>query len=721
MSFISRRRRLRTPTLLQMESAECGAAALGIVLAHYGRWLTLEELRQDCNVSRDGSSAAAIVRAARLHGLVVDAQRMEPAHLRRRAGPAIIHWAMNHFVVLEGFGRGVVFLNDPATGPRTVTDEEFDRNFTGIVLGLKPGPDFTRAGAPPSLRRALGRRMQGSRSALLFTLGLSLVLIVPGLLVPVFTQIFIDQILVNRFASWLTPLLIGMGICALVQGLLTWLQREVLLRFETRVALTGALQFVWHVMRLPLGYFAQRHPGDVSSRVMLNDRVAQLAAGDIGHVLFGLVTAGAYLIAMLLYAPRLALVVVGFAMLSLLTLSWLSRALADDNRRLLGATTMQAGLAKQGLQMIEAYKANGAEDTLRSRLVSINARVLNLRQTLGARQAHLSALPRMVSIAAGGMVLVIGGEMVMSGALTLGMLVAFQALMAGFMSPIGQLVQFGGKIQDSQAYLQMLDDTLRHPQAPEFTQAAMPGKPTTRVIGSIEVRHLAFSYAPGTAALLDDISLHIPAGHRVGIVGPSGSGKSTLASLLAGLYTPTQGEILIDGTPLSQLPRESFRNALAYVDQRSAIFQGSIRDNISLWDTSLPDDRLVAAARQALIHDTILARPGGYGATVAEGGTDLSGGQRARLEVARALVRDPRILILDEATAALDSATEAELVANLRANGATTIIIGHRLSSVRDCDEVIVMQAGRIVQRGAPDVLLDQAGAFRDLMTEAAP
>ena len=716
-------RRTRTPTLLQMEAAECGAAALGIVLAHYGRWATLEELRVACNVSRDGSSAAAIVRAARFHGMNVGAQRMEPAHLRTTRMPAIIHWAMNHFVVVEGFGRGVVYLNDPAQGPRTVSDVEFDRNFTGVVLTLTPGEAFTPSGRKPSVWRSMTSRMQGAGGALAFVLGLSLTLIIPGLLVPVFTQVFVDQVLVNHFNTWLVPLLVGMVICAVVHGGLVWLQREALLRFETRVALLGALRFVNHVVRLPMGYFAQRHPGDVSSRVMLNDRIAQLAAGDIGLVLFNMVTATAYLAAMVFYAPRLALVVVCFAAVSLIVLSVLSRALADDNRRLLSAMTAQMGFAKQGLQMIEAYKASGTEDQMRGRLVAMQARVLNLRQALGARQVRLAALPRLMTIAAGGIVLVIGGNMVVSGALTIGMLVAFQALMAGFMSPVGQLVQLGTKIQDAHAYLQMLGDTLQHPLAPEFTSRPPAGAQesgNTRPVGALEVRDLSFSYAPGVAALLSDISLSVAPGRRLAIVGASGSGKSTLAALIAGLYEPTEGGVFVDAKSITDIPRDQFRNAVAYVDQRSAIFQGTVRDNISMWDPSLPDDRLIAAARHALIHDTILRRPGGYGSAVSEGGTDLSGGQRARLEIARALVRDPRILILDEATAALDSRTEAELFANLRALGATMIVIAHRLTAVRECDHVVVLDKGRIVQQGAPEDLLAQAGPFQSLMAEVA-
>jgi len=712
--------RKRTPTLLQVEAAECGAVALGIVLAFHGRWLTIEELRTACNVSRDGSSARSILRAARHQGMEVEALKMEPAHLRAATLPAIVHWGMNHFLVVEGFSRGKVHLNDPALGPRTVSNEEFDRNFTGIALTMKPGAGFVREGRKPSLGRTLSERLKGSGDAFSFIVLISLVLVVPGLLVPIFSQIFIDQILVNRFDNWLMPLLLGMAGCAALIAVLTWLQRETLLRLETRLALAGALRFAGHVVRLPISYFAQRHPGEVASRVMLNDRVAQLMASEVGFVAFNLLTALAYLAAMLFYAPVLALIVAGFAAANFLLLLAVSRGLEDENRRLLMATNLQAGFVKQGLQMVESYKASGTEDLFRQRLSAMNARTLNLRQAVARVQMRLGAMPGLTSVVLGGVVLVVGGNMVIEGKMTLGMLVAFQALMAGFLSPVSQLVQLGGRIQDGQAYLRILDDTLQHPLASEFRPTAEVPPASARLNGAITLDDLSFAFSAGAAPLLKDISLEIAPGERLGIVGASGSGKSTLGALIAGLYEPTGGTISIDGIALHDIGRERLRQSMAFVDQRSAIFEATMRENISLFDHSLPDERIVAAARMAMIHDVILRRPSGYGAMVREGGTDLAGGQRARIEIARALVREPRILIMDEATAALDNQTEAELFANLRRLGATQIVIAHRYSAIRECDRVIVLDKGEIVQTGVPAELYEQPGPFRTLMREEA-
>ncbi len=702
--------------MLQMEATECGAAALGIVLAHYGRWTTLEELRIACNVTRDGSSALSIARAARAEGLEVEAARMEPGHLRRMAMPVIVHWGMNHFLVVEGFGRGVVYLNDPAQGPRRVSDAEFDRGFTGVTLSLQPGPGFQRQGRPPSLRRSLATRLEGNRGALAFIVLVSLTMIVPGLLAPAFTQFFIDRILINRFDHWLGPLLIGMAGCATVMGLLTWVQREVLLRLETRLAIIGALGFASHVLRLPIGYFAQRQPVQVAGRAMLNDRVAQLLATEVGAALSSLLTASAYLLAMLVYAPDLGGIALLLALGNLGLLAWSSRALDDDNRRLLAATTGHAGFARQGLRMIESYKATGAEHRLRERLVAMNARVLNLRQSIGGAQMRLGALPGFTSVTAGALVLMLGGAKVIDGELSLGMLVAFQALMTGFLGPMATLIQLGARIQDGHAHLRLLDDTLNHPPAPELrSDADANAKQGGRLVGAVAMRDVAFRHGASSPLLLDGVSFALEPGERLGVAGASGSGKSTLASLIAGLHQPTGGTILLDDLPLPDVPRSRLRQSLAYIDQCGAIFEGTVRDNIGLWDHSLPDDRIVAAARLALLHETVLRR-GGYGAMLREGGTDLSGGQRARLEIARALVRDPRILILDEATAALDGETEAQLVANLRRSGATMIVIAHRYTALRECDRILVLDRGRPVQHGPPAQLLAEPGAFRTLM-----
>ncbi|NGM19040.1 NHLP family bacteriocin export ABC transporter peptidase/permease/ATPase subunit [Roseomonas stagni] len=707
-------RRPRTPTLLQAEAAECGAAALGIILGHHRRWVTLEELRVACGVSRDGSRASAIAAAAKGYGLVVEAYRIEPANLPGMAMPLIAHWGMNHFVVIERAVGGGAWINDPATGPRRVSAEELDRNLTGVVLVLRPGEGFQRGGEQPRAMRGLARRIRGNGAAFGFLLGLSLLLIIPALLVPAFSQIFVDDVLVDRFDSWLPPLLWGMAGTAVVMGFLTWLQLTVLLRLETRLSLGGSAAFLKRLTELPVSFFAQRHQGEIAGRVLLNDRVARLVSGDAGRGVLGLVTAAAYAAAMLAYAPALAAVVVGAAVANLAALMALSQSMSDDNQRLLARMMRGDGLARSGLRMIEDYRAAGAEDQLLAQVAGARAGAANVQQRLALRMALIQGMPGFVAILAAAAVLVLGGQRIMAGTMTVGQLVAFQALAMGFMAPVAQLVGVGAQMQDAKANFDLLEDTLRHPRAAEF-EAAAPAR-VAGLTGHVELRDVTFGHSRLAPPLLDRVSLTIEPGRRLGIVGGSGSGKSTLALLIAGLYRPWSGEVLIDGHPIADIPRETLRRDVSVVDQAGFLFDGTVRDNIALWDSTLAEERLVRSAQDAAIHEDILARRGGYAAPVAEEGRNWSGGQRARLELARAIATDPAILVLDEATAALDNRAEAAVMANLRQRGCTMVIIAHRLALVRDCDEVIVMAGGRIVQRGHADALAAQDGPFRAML-----
>lgn len=704
-----------TPTVLQMEAAECGAAALAIVLGHFGRWVSLEELRIACGVSRDGSKAGNMLRAARSYGLTGDGVRCEPADLAQLALPLIVFWALNHFVVVEGRRGRNWQLNDPACGRRRVSDEEFNRSFSGIALVLAPGPEFRRGGERPSSVRGLMRRVASDRAAFAHILLLSLAMLVPGLAIPAFSRAFVDEVLIGHTEGWLWPLAAGMVGTALLMTLFTWLQLHALLRFESKLAVTGATRFLGHVLRLPIAYFSQRFAGDLSQRVLLNDRVATLLSRDLGRAALSLMTAGVFAVVMLQYDVLLTLVAVAASLINLLALAVLMRRLRDGNQVLLNDTARWNGVLRQGLQMIDILKAAGAEALLLTRLSGLQARILRTRQQVALGQVLLATLPPALSLIATAAVLVVGGLRVMDGALTIGMLVAFQALMASFSAPLAELVGLAGHVQDARANLTRLEDAARQPQDGEFArEGAVPA--AARLSGAIELRHVTFGYSALAPPLIQDFSLVVSAGTRIGVVGASGSGKSTLGKLIAGLYPPWLGEVLLDGQSIGSIPRGQLRAAVAMVDQSVVLFEGTIRDNLNLWDETLTDERLSAAARQAAVHDVIISRPGGYGAKVAEAGRNLSGGQRSRLEIARALALAPRILILDEATAALDTEAEQEISVNLRRLGCTSIVIAHRLSTIRDCDEIVVLEQGRCVQRGSHASLKDIPGLYRTLM-----
>jgi NHLM bacteriocin system ABC transporter peptidase/ATP-binding protein len=715
-----RPRRERTPTVLQMEAVECGAAALGIVLASFGRWVPLEELRIACGVSRDGSKASNVVKAARQYGLEAKGFKKEPQSLRAMQPPMILHWNFNHFVVLEGFGgKGRVHLNDPATGPRQVTEEELDQAFTGVVMTFQPGPGFEKRGEPPRLIPALRRRLEGTRAALAFVLLAGLALVIPGLAVPVFSKVFVDSVLLENRRDWLPPLLLAMGLAALMTGALTWLQQAYLLRLETRMAVGASSRFLWHVLRLPTEFFSQRYAGDISSRVAINDRVAQLLSRDLATNALGALMIVFFAAVLFQYDAVLTLVGIAIVSLNVAALRWVSRKRVDGNRRLAQDQGKLLGTAIGGLQTIETLKATGGESDLFTRWAGYQAKVVNGRQDLERYTQMLDAVPPLLAAVNTALILGIGGLRVMNGDMTLGGLVAFQLLMALFIAPVNRLVSLGGRLQMVEGDMNRLDDVLRYRIDPAVGTG--PGERSARdpvkLAGHLELRGVSFGYSRLDPPLIEGLSLSLKPGSRVALVGGSGSGKSTIARLVTGLYQPWEGEILFDGRSRSGIPPGVMTNSLASVDQNVFLFEGTVRENLTLWDSTIPLPEVVAAAKDASIHEEIAARPGGYESPVEEGGANWSGGQRQRLEIARALVGRPTLLVLDEATSALDPTTESRIDEALRRRGCTCLIVAHRLSTIRDADEIIVLERGKVVQRGTHDELKAMDGPYARLIS----
>lgn len=709
--------RARTPTILQMEAVECGAAALAIVLAYYRRYVPLEELRVRCGVSRDGSKAGNVVRAARTYGMNAAGKRMEPRELRESRLPAIVFWNFNHFIVVEGFGKDEVFINDPATGPRTVTHEAFDASFTGVVLLIDPGPDFKPGGQPPSLLASMAPRLAGLQSALAYLILASLALVIPGLVIPVFSQVFVDQILTNRLESWVKPLLLGMAITALLRGVLTWLQQSQLIRLRMHLAVSGSAEFFWHVLRLPMEFFMQRHASIISQRVSSNDKVAQLLSGDLATNVVNAVSALLFLVIMVQYDLLLTAMAVGIMAINLLLVRLISRRIADSS---LGALQEQSKLMATtmgGIHTIETIKACGGEADFFTRWSGLDAKANNARQALIRQQLVMSLVPPLLNTLAGIAVLGVGGLKVMDGALTVGMLVAFQSLMSSFNAPIMRLAGLAAQLQEARADMQVLDDVLRYP--PDAALVGDGAKETAIAMpeARLELRDVSFGYSRLQAPLIENFNLSIGPGQRVALVGGSGSGKSTVSKLVMGLYQPWSGQVLFDGKTRQERHPKAMAAAVAGVDQDICLFEGSIRDNIRLWDDDISDSDVVSAARDACIHEAIVTRPGGYDGPVGERGANFSGGQRQRLEIARALSVNPRILVLDEATSALDPLTEQLIDRSVRRRGCACLIVAHRLSTIRDCDEIIVMDSGKVVERGTHESLMAAGGAYQRLIS----
>jgi NHLM bacteriocin system ABC transporter peptidase/ATP-binding protein len=688
-----------------------------MVLGHHGRHVPLEELRVACGVSRDGSKASNVLKAARHYGLAGRGFKKEPEQLRGMPLPMIVHWNFNHFVVLEGFRKGRVYLNDPARGPSVVSSAEFDQSFTGVALTFEREPHFQPGGARRGLLGALAPRLASSHAGLLFVVLAGLALVVPGLVAPTFSRVFVDDVLIRGLHFWLRPLLFLMGATALLQMGLAWLQQHHLLRLESKLALTTSSRFFWHVLRLPIAFFTQRYAGEIGNRVAINDRVARLLSGELATTVLNVVVIAFYALLMLQYDVVLTAVATGTAALNLVALRWMSRRRHDLSQRMVQDRGRLMGVAMGGLQTMETLKATGSESDFFSRWSGFHAKVVNAGQSLALTTQLLSAVPPLLLSLNMALVLGVGGMRVMDGRLSMGMLMAFQALMLAFVAPVNRMVHLGGTLQEIKGDLNRLDDVLRAATDPAVeNDASIDGDEPAKLAGTLELRGVTFGYSRLDAPLISDFSLVLRPGARVALVGGSGCGKSTITRLVAGLYEPWAGEILFDGRPRSELPREVLTSSLAVVDQEIFLFEGTVRDNLSLWDATIPDATLVRAARDACIHDDVSARFGGYAGEVQEGGANFSGGQRQRLEIARALAVNPTLLVLDEATSALDPTTEQTIDENLRRRGCTCLLVAHRLSTIRDCDEIIVLDKGRVVQRGTHEEMAGVEGPYRDLI-----
>ncbi|MET0673336.1 MAG: NHLP family bacteriocin export ABC transporter peptidase/permease/ATPase subunit [Microbacterium pygmaeum] len=708
-----RSRRTHVPTVIQMEAAECGVASLRMVLASYGRWVPLDELRTASGVSRDGVKASSVLKTARTYGMTAKGLRQDPDEIRAGKLPAIIYWNFNHFVVVEGYAPGRWFLKDPGIGSRTVTDEEFDRSFTGVVLHLEPGPGFERGGTPPRVLPGLAHRLRHSIAGLLYVVLAGLALVIPGLAAAVLTKAFIDQVLVADQPGAIGPILGLLFGAALAIGVLTALRQRYLMALETKLSSHSSGAFLWHLLRLPISFYSGRSAGEISGRVPRNDRLAVLLSSEIAAALIDSVVVIFYFAVMFGYSPALTLVGIAGVVINVLVLRAVGRRRRDETLRLMQDTGLLLGSAMSGIKSIESIKASGRESDLFTRISGLHARTVSGAQRMGRASLPLLVIPPFLVALTTTAVLGWGGLNVITGAMSLGTLIAFQVLMNRAIEPVGRFVQLGGTLQEIGGDLERLDDVLANPVIDD-EDAGASGL-GIRLAGMLELRDVTFGYSILEAPLLDRVNLTLRPGSRVALVGGSGSGKSTISRLVAGLYEPWSGEILFDGRPRRDWSRDTITSSLALVDQDIRLFSGTVRDNLTMWDPTIPTARVVQAAHDASIHDQIARRPDGYGTVVREGGANFSGGEAQRLEIARALVAEPRILVLDEATSALDPTTEQLIDGNIRRRGCTTLIVAHRLSTIRDCDEIIVLDRGRIVERGTHDGMIGTGGPYSAL------
>jgi NHLM bacteriocin system ABC transporter peptidase/ATP-binding protein len=713
--------RKRVPTILQMEAVECGAACLAMVLAHHGKWVPLEELRVACGVSRDGSKAKNLVQAARRYGLAAEGWRTEPDKLAGKQLPAILFWEFNHFVVLEGIGRKVVYLNDPASGPRTVTHEEFGRAFTGVMLTMAPGPDFKPSGARANVWGAVRDQLAPSRSAVAFLVLAGIAALAPGVFVPAATKVFVDDILVRHLTDWMRPLLFGLACAALLGGLLNWLQGYFLARLQWKLGVSLGLKLTWHLLRLSPSFFAQRYAGDIASRLATTERACDLIGSQISAMLVAGLAALFYGALMAVYDPVLAGIGLALALFNAVFARLMARRQENAARTVMREQAALGSLSISGIQSIETLKATASEDDFLNRWANAQARTMNAVHRSQLPLQLLDLIPRALGALTMAAILGVGGWRVMEGVITVGTLAAFQTVLSSFLSQVGGLVGVASGMRELRVAMERVDDVLRYPLDRRLDPESAPGADGSprRLSGAVEITDLTYGYNPLDPPLVSGFSLTVAPGSRIALVGPSGSGKSTIARLIVGLADPWAGTITFDGRPADRMLPGVRAASIAYVEQSVVLMEGTVRENLTLWDPRVSERTIVEAARDAGMHETIAARPDGYDAPVSEGGSNWSGGQAQRLEIARALAGEPSILVLDEATSALDAATEATILDNLRRRGCTIILVTHRLSAIRDCDEILVLDRGRIVQRGSHEALYDQPGTYGELVRAA--
>ena len=718
--FFAGTERVEVPTILQMEATECGAASLGMILAYYGRWLPLEVLRQECGVTRDGSNADNILKAARRQGCVAKAFAGRSIALRKKEFPLILFWEFNHFLVMEGFQGDTVYLNDPAMGRRTVSWDEFQESYTGVYMKITPGEEFKKEGERYSVVKAIAAKLIEDKWALAFLMVLGACMVLPGLAVPVMGQIFIDDIFSLKHPEWIKKLLAAMFGTMVLLGIMTAMRATALTYWQKKLTLADSSGFFWHVLRLPVAFFQQRYAADIASRIQFNEMNAEVLSNQAATAVLDLLIALFYLALLFQYSVPLTLIGVSVSVVNIAVLLYMRRRQTDLTMRIQQDEAKAYGVLMSGIMMIENIKATGSEGELFAKWSGYSAKATVATQEMKMWTMKVKLLPLLLGGLNSALIMAVGGFTIMEGMMTAGVYMAFNNLIARFQEPVQKLLMLGDTLRNVEMQMQRLDDVKRYKtdslNYPDANQTVtFTGN---RLSGEITMKDVSFGYSPLDPPLLEHFDMHLEPGRWAAVVGASGSGKSTLAKIVAGLYEEWSGDVLFDGVKRREIPRPVIVNSLAAVDQDVFQITGTVRDNITMFDKSIPPADIVQAAQDACIHEDILKLTGGYEAAVAEGGLNFSGGQRQRLEIARALAANPSILILDEATSAIDPVTEQKCLENIRRRGCTCLIVAHRLSTIRDADEIIVLEKGKVAERGTHRELVQHDGPYRRLIEE---
>ena len=707
----------KVPVVMQMEALECGAASLTMILAYYGKWLPLEQVRADCGVSRDGSNAKNILKAARSYGLIAKGYRYEPESLKKNGKfPCIIHWNFNHFVVLCGFKKNKAVLNDPAKGNYTVSMEDFDKAFTGICLMFEPSESFVPGGKPKSVWSFAKKKFAGTGAAFALVVITTVITSLIGIITPGLSNVFADRLLSGTNPEWFYPFIYFMGGIVIIQIIIAWIQQVYMLKADGKIAIVANAEYMWHVLRLPVEFFSQRMAGDVIGRKEQNAGIANTLISVLAPLVIQTGMMVFYLVVMLRYSAILTAVGILSIGINFFVARYTAKKRIDLTRVLSRDMGKLSGTTVAGIEMMETIKASGAENGFFERWAGYQAGVNAGTVKFTLLSSYLGIIPSVISLFTTTIVFMGSVWLCMRGEWTVGMITAFSGFLTSFTSPAMELVGASSTIQEMRTDMERIEDVMEYPTDVNYT-AESDIENYSKLSGKIELKNVTFGYSRLDAPLIEDFSMTLEPGQRVAFVGASGCGKSTLSKLISGLYQPWSGEILFDGKPISEIDRSIFTSSLAVVDQDIILFEDTISENIKMWDSSIEDFEVIMAARDAQLHDDIMQRDGGYNCKLSEGGKDLSGGQRQRLEIARVLAQDPTIIIMDEATSALDAKTEYDVVNAIKDRGITCVVVAHRLSTVRDCDEIIVLDYGKVVERGTHAELYKKGGKYTALVS----
>ncbi len=705
----------RVPVLLQMNTVECGAACLAMILSYYGRKTRIAEVSEQCGVGRDGLSALDIVKAARSYALRVRALSLQDNNFQGITLPAIVHWQFNHFVIVERWSTQWVDIVDPALGRRRVSSDEFNDEFTGVVLLLEPTPGFTRSRATrrtTTLRNYAFQYIRCAPFALAQILLVTLLLQMLGLAFPLLTKIIIDTVIGQKRDDLFLLLGIGSAIILLSQLIMLLLRSSLLIYLEARIDTHVFPDFFAHLFSLPYKFFLKHSNGDLLTRFNSQAIVRSIISSQLISTLLDGSLVIFYLVILLMLSPLFGLTVVAIGLLDVLLLLGTGAMLTRLARQELETVGKEQGYLNEVLAGIETLKATGLE----GRALSTWSRLFFARLNASLCSSYTSSV---VGIARGSLqglaplvLLWIGAVEVLQHSLQLGSMLALNTLAISFLTPLSSLVGSAQQLQFVRAHLERIADIAEA----EPEQRAQARRYTPRLRGSMRLDNVSFRYDPSSPVVLRNISLSIQPGQKVALVGRTGSGKSTLGRLLLGLYTPTEGEIFYDNLPLHALNYQDVRSQCGAVLQNAHLFSGSIRQNITFDLPDLTMEDVVVAARLAELHEDVEQMPMAYETFVSENGNALSGGQRQRLALARALVRRPALLLLDEATSALDVETERRVEQHLNGLSCTQIVIAHRLSTIRNADCILVLHEGQLVEQGTHTELLHKQGFYASLI-----